>query len=149
MEEAGEGGKKREEEAQKQREEARMEETTHSAGEGVAEKHVRRDKSDREIDTEAGEAGTSQLISRHKKRHMTNIHLMDSDKEAIVDFEKDQEELYYMTNEHFKDKTRKECFGERFVNSRKLSKWGRLGLNSKGLISTSSCSPSLIRLQKK
>ena len=33
---------------------------------------------------------------------------MDSDEEAIVDFLKDHGELY-KTNEHFKDKARKEC----------------------------------------
>ena len=42
---------------------------------------------------------------------MTNIYLMDLDKEAIVDFVKDHEELYDKTNEHFKDKARKECQG--------------------------------------
>ena len=31
---------------------------------------------------------------------MTNIHLMDSDEEAIVDFLKDHEELYDKTSEH-------------------------------------------------
>ena len=102
----------REEEAQKQREEARREETTHSAEEGVAEKHARTDKSDTEA---GGEAVTSQLHSRHKKGHMTNIYLTDSDKEAIVDFVKDHEKLYDKPN--FKDKARKECLWERFDNS--------------------------------
>ena len=49
---------------------------------------------------------------------MTN-YLMAS--EAIVDFVKDHEDLYNKTNEHFKDKTRKECLWEEFANSRKLS----------------------------
>ena len=44
----------------------------------------------------------------HKKGHMTNIYLTDSDEEAIVDLVKDHEELYDKTNEHFKDKARKE-----------------------------------------
>ena len=61
-----------------------------------------------DTETEAGgEAGTSQ--SRYKNGHMTNIYLTDSDKEAIVDFVKDHKEICDKTNEHFKDKTRKEC----------------------------------------
>ena len=77
----------REKEAQKQREKARREETTHSEEEGVAKKHAMTDRSDTEMDTEAGgEAGTSQSHSRHKKGHMTNIYMTDSDEEAIVDF---------------------------------------------------------------
>ena len=39
---------------------------------------------------------------------MRNIYLTDLDEEAIVDFVKDHEELYDMTNEYFKDKMRKE-----------------------------------------
>ena len=35
---------------------------------------------------------------------MTNIYLMDSDEEAIVDFVKDHEELYDKNNEQFNDK---------------------------------------------
>ena len=51
------------------------------------------------MDTEAEvEVGTSQSHSRHKKGHMTNIYLTDSDEEAIVDFEKDYEELYDKNN---------------------------------------------------
>ena len=64
-----------------------------------------------------GEAGTSQSQSRHKKGHMMNIYLTDSDDKAIVDFVKDYEELYFKTNEHFKDKARKECLWERSANS--------------------------------
>ena len=60
------------------------------------------------MDTEdGGEVGTSQ--SHMKKGHMTSIYLTDSDEEAIVDFVKDHQELYDMTNKHFKDKARKEC----------------------------------------
>ena len=53
--------------------------------------------------------------------HMTYIYLTDLDEEAIVDFMKDNEELYDKTNEHFKDKVRKECLWEHFSNSHKLS----------------------------
>ena len=80
--------REREEEPQKQKEEARRDETGHSKEQGVAEKHTRTDKSDTEMDSYRegeGEAGTSQSHSRHKG-HMTNIFLMDSDEEAIVDF---------------------------------------------------------------
>ena len=74
------------------------EETTHSAEEGVAEKHARTDKRDTEMDTETGgEGGTSQSHSRHKKGHMTKIYLKDSDEEVIVDCVKDHEELYNKT----------------------------------------------------
>ena len=60
--------------------EARKKETTRSAVERVAEKSARTDRSDTKIDTEAGgEVTTSQSHSRHKKGHMTNIYLTDSD----------------------------------------------------------------------
>ena len=66
------------------------------------------------MDTEGGgESGTSKSQSRP---HM-NIYLTDSSKEAIVDFVKDYEELYDNTNEHFNDKTRKDCLWERFASS--------------------------------
>ena len=52
---------------------------------------------------------------------MTNIYLTDSNEDAIVDFVKDHEELYNKTNEHFKDKARKECPWKRFANNHKLS----------------------------
>ena len=45
---------------------------------------------------------------------MTNIYFTDSDEEAVVDFEKDHEELYDKTKENFKDKSRKECLWEKF-----------------------------------
>ena len=112
--------REREDEAQKQREEAMREETMHSAEEGMPEKSERTDRSDTEMDTYTeggGKVGTSQLHSMHKKGHITNTYLTDSDEEAIVD----HEELYNNTNEHFKDKARKECLWERFANSCNLS----------------------------
>ena len=67
-----------------------------------------------------------------------------------MDFVKNNQELYDKTNEHFKDKARKECLWERFASSRKcMSKCARLGLNPKGLAMANSHSPSLVRLQKK
>ena len=67
------------------------------------------------------EPGTSQLQPRHKKGHMTNSYLTDSEKEAIVNFVKDHEELFDKTNEQFKDKARKYCLLERFTSCCKLS----------------------------
>ena len=52
---------------------------------------------------------------------MTNIYLTESDEEAIVDFVQDHEELYNKTNEHFKDKARKDCLWDSFASSHKLS----------------------------
>ena len=54
-----EEAREREEEAQtqweeRQRRKGMREETTHSAEEGVAEKHARTDNSDKEMDTEGG-----------------------------------------------------------------------------------------------
>ena len=64
-----------------------MEETIHSAEEGVAQKHKRTVRRDTDMDTASGEeAGTSQLHSRLMKGHITNIYLTESDEEAIVDF---------------------------------------------------------------
>ena len=37
---------------------------------------------------------------------MTNIYLMDSREEAIVDFVKDHKEFYDKTNQHVEDKAR-------------------------------------------
>ena len=52
---------------------------------------------------------------------MRNTCLTDSDEEAIVDFVKDNEELYDKANKHFKDKVKKDCLWERFTSSSKLS----------------------------
>ena len=40
---------------------------------------------------------------------------------SLVDFVKDDEELYDTTNQHYKDKGRKECLLERFASCHKLS----------------------------
>ena len=86
----------------------------------MAEKRPRTEKS--EMDTEGGgEAGTSQSQSKHMKGHMANIYLTDSDEGAIIDFVKDHEELYDKTNQHFKDKARKDCLWERLASSHNLS----------------------------
>ena len=88
--------REREEEVKKQREErhrekARREKIKYSAEEGVAEKHARTDRSDTEMDIEGGgQVSISQSQFRHKKGHMTNIYLTDSDEELIVEFVKDK-----------------------------------------------------------
>ena len=55
--------------------------------------------------------------------YLINIYLTDSNEEAIVDFGKDQKELYDKNTEHFKDKARKECLWERFTNSHKYARF--------------------------
>ena len=59
------------------------------------------------MDTKGGgEASVSiECQSRHKKGHMMNIHLIHSNKEAVVNIVKDHE-LYDQTNEHLKDKAK-------------------------------------------
>ena len=68
-----------------------------------------------------GEASTSQSQSKHKKGYMMSIYLTDSYEEAVVDFVKDHEELNDKTNEHYKDKARKNCLWETFASSHKRS----------------------------
>ena len=58
--------------------------------------------------------------SRQKKGQMKSIFLSDSDKEAIVEFVKQQEELYDKTNDSFKDKQKKERLWEQLAASRNL-----------------------------
>ena len=87
-----------------------------------AEKHAKTNRSDIEMDTEdGGETGTSKSHSRHKKGHMANIYLWTKIRRLLWNFVKDNEKLHDKTNEHFKDKARKEYLWERFANSRKLS----------------------------
>ena len=93
-------------------------EESHSQQKGVVEKRLRTEKSDTETEAPRGEAGPSQ--SRYKKGHMINVYLTDSDKDAIVDFVKDHEELYDKTNDYFNEKAKKECLWEQFTNSHKL-----------------------------
>ena len=58
--------------------------------------------------------------SRQKKGQMKSIFLSDSDKEAIVEFVKQHEELYDKTNGSFKDKQKKEGLWEQLAATRKL-----------------------------
>ena len=85
------------------------------------------------------------MALKHKKWHMTNIYLTDSDQGAIVDFVKDQKELYYKTNEHFKDKARGNVSP---TVASCLSSSVRPGLIHKGHVTASSCNPGLVRPQK-
>ena len=58
--------------------------------------------------------------SRQKKDHMKSIFLSDSDKEGIIEFMKQHEELYDKTNDSFKDKQKKEGLLEQLAASRNL-----------------------------
>ena len=51
---------------------------------------------------------------------MQSIFLSDSDKEAIVEFVKQQEELYDKTNDSFKDKQKKERLWEQLAATKNL-----------------------------
>ena len=59
--------------------------------------------------------------SRQKKGQMKSIFLGDSDKETIVEFVKQHEELYNKTYVKFKAKQRKEGLWEKLAASRNLS----------------------------
>ena len=59
--------------------------------------------------------------SRQKKGQMKSIFLSDSDREAIVEFIQQHEDLYGKTHDKFKDKHRKEGLWERLAASRNLS----------------------------
>ena len=106
----------------------------------MTEKHS--DRIETEMDAEAGEVSTSQSHARQKKGHMTNIYQTDSDKEAIVNFVKDHEDLYGL-------QTRP---GRNVFESSSptvtsfLSDCARLDVNPKGLAAANSHSPSLVRL---
>ena len=90
----------------------------HSQENGQPEKWPRTERSETETEAAGGEVGPSQLC--YKKGHMTNIYLTDSDEETIVDFVKDHEET--KTNEHFKNKARKESLWKELARSRNLYK---------------------------
>ena len=55
--------------------------------------------------------------SRQKKGQMKSIFLSDSDKEAIMEFVKQNEELYDKTKDSFKDKQKKERLWEQLAES--------------------------------
>ena len=58
--------------------------------------------------------------SRQKKGQIKSIFLSDSDKEAIVEFVKQHEELYDKTNDSFKDNQKKDGLWEQLVDTRNL-----------------------------
>ena len=59
--------------------------------------------------------------SRQKNGQMKSIFLSDSDEEAIVEFVKQQEELYDKTNNSFKDKQKNERLWEQLSAIRNSS----------------------------
>ena len=69
------------------------------------ERGEKRARTDTDTDVESPQ-------SRQKKGQMKSIFLSDSDKEAIVVFIKQHEELYDKTNDSFKDKQKKEGLWE-------------------------------------
>ena len=56
--------------------------------------------------------------SKHKKGHMMNIYLTDSDEKAIVEFVTNHKEFSDKTHEKYKDKAENDCLWERFTSSR-------------------------------
>ena len=135
--------RERKKEPQKQREEARREKTAHLPGKGLAEKHERTDRRDTEMDTcteGGGEACTSQSHSRHKKGHMTNINLTDSDGEAFVDFVKDHKELSTRLMNISRKKQRRSISGRGSPTVTScLSRCTRPCLSRTGQVTASSC----------
>ena len=73
------------------------------------------EREEKRVDTDA-----ESTQSRQKKAQMKFIFLSDSDKEAIVEFVKQHEELYDKTNDSFKDKQKKERLWETVAATRNL-----------------------------
>ena len=82
--------------------------------EETGERTEKRPRTDTDTDVESTQ-------SRQKKGQMKYIFLNDSAEEAIVEFVKQHEELYYKTHMKFKDKQSKEGLWERLGVSRNLS----------------------------
>ena len=78
------------------------------------ERLEKRSRTDTDTDVESTQ-------SRQSKGQMKSIFLSDSDEEAIVEFVKEQLELYDKTHDKFKDKQRKEGLWEKLAASRNLS----------------------------
>ena len=72
-------------------------------------------KAQTDMDTDA-----ESTESRQKTGQMKAILLSDSDKEAIIEFVKQHEQLYDKTNESFKDKQKKERLWEEVAATRNL-----------------------------
>ena len=96
-----------------------------AGGEGQREdwERERREESKEKGENRA-QAGTDtdaeSTQSRQKKGQMKSIFLSDSEGEAIVEFVKQHEELYYKTNGSFKDKQKKEGLWEQLAATRNL-----------------------------
>ena len=88
----------------------------------------RRERERREESQERGEkrmrtdmdTDVESTQSTQKKGQMKSIFLSDSDKEAIVEFVKQHEELYDKTNDSFKDKQKMEGLWEQLAATRNL-----------------------------
>ena len=92
------------------------------------ERDTERMEKEKEESQERGEkrAGTDtdtdveSTQSRQKKGKMKSIFLSDSDKEAIVEFVKQHEELYDKTNDSFKDKQKNKRLWKQLAATRNL-----------------------------
>ena len=113
----------------------------------------RTDESDTEMDTckeGRGELGTSQSHSRHKKGHMTNIYLTDSDEEAIVEFLRPIRSCTTRPMNILRTKQGRSVSGRGLPTvATSLSRCSRPSLSRKGYITASSLNPSLDRPQKR
>ena len=95
---------------QEERDRERMERERREDSQEREEKRV---QTDTDTDVESTQ-------SRQKKGQMKSIFLCYSDKEAIVEFVKQHEELYDKTNDSFKDKQKKERLWEQVAATRNL-----------------------------
>ena len=113
-------GRRREREVRDQRErieqaERDRERRERERREESQERREKRVRTDMDTDVESTQ-------STQKKGQMKSIFLSDSDKEAIVEFVKQHEELCDKTNDSFKDKQKKEGLWEQLAATRNLSR---------------------------
>ena len=81
--------------------------------EEIEESTEKRPRTDTDTDIESTQS--------RQKGQMKSIFLRDSDKEPIVEFDKQHKELFDKTHAKFKDKQRKEGLWETLAASRNLS----------------------------
>ena len=103
----------RNERERREQEERDRERMLREEREDSQERGEKRVRTDMDTDVESTQ-------SRQKKGQMKSIFLSDSDKEAIVEFVKQQEELYDKTNDSFKGKQKKNRLWEQLATTRNL-----------------------------
>ena len=109
--------RRREREERDQRERIEQEERDREKMEREREESPERGEKRVPTDTDTDVESTQ---SRQKKGQIKFIFLSDSDKEAILEFVKQHEELYDKTNDSFKDKQKKERLWEQLAATRNL-----------------------------